>query len=73
MLFTCLLFIFLFLMFILFLRERACAHMREWGRGREKETQNLKQITGSEVSAQSPTWGSNPQTGRSRPEPKSDA
>ena len=35
---------------------------REQGRGREREreTQNLKRDPGSEPSAQSPTWGSNP-------------
>ena len=40
---------------------------------RERETQNLKQAPGSELSAQSPTRGSNPQTARSRPELKSNA
>ena len=55
----------------LFLRDRE----RVWvGEGqREKETQNLKQDPGSEVSAQSPTRGSNSQAVRSWPEPKSDA
>ena len=45
------------------------------GRGTETErgTQNTKQAPGSEPSAQSPTQGSNPQTGRSWPEPKLDA
>ena len=38
-----------------------------------KEIQNLKQAPVSELSAQSPTWGLNPQTARSRPEVKSDA
>ena len=52
----------------LFLRDRAGA-----GEGRrERETQNLKQAPGSELSAQSPTWGSNSQAVRSRPEPKLD-
>ena len=38
----------------------------EQGRGqREGETQNPKQAPGSELSAQSPTWGSNSQTARS--------
>ena len=46
-------------MFIYF-REREA---REWG-GAERETQNLKQATGSEMSAQSPTWGSNSRTTR---------
>ena len=40
---------------------------------RERETQNLKEAPGSELSAQSPTWGSNSQTARSCPEPKSAA
>ena len=47
----------------LFLRERETEHER--GRGRERETQNPKQAPGSELAAQSPTWGSNPQTARS--------
>ena len=40
---------------------------------RERETQNPKQAPGSELSAQSLMRGSNPQTARSCPEPKSDA
>ena len=36
------------------------------------ETQNPKQPPGSELSAQSLTWGSNPRTARSWPEPKLD-
>ena len=45
---------------------------RVWaGEGqRERETQNPKQAPGSELSAQSPTQGSNSQTVRSWPEPK---
>ena len=43
------------------------------GGERKRETWNLKQAPDSELSAQSPTWGSNPQTARSCPEPKSDA
>ena len=51
-------------MFIYFLREREREHKQ--GRGkRERETQNLKQAPGSELSAQSLMWGSNPQTVRS--------
>ena len=48
---------------------------RVWtGQGqRERETQNSKQASGSELSVQSPTRGSNTQTVRSWPEPKSDA
>ena len=46
----------------------------QFGEGqRENETQNLKQALGSELSAQSPTWGLNPQIMRSWPELKSDA
>ena len=39
-------------------RETAC----EWGKGRERDThtQNPKQTPGFELSAQSPTQGSNP-------------
>ena len=40
---------------------------------RERETQDPEQAPGSEGSAQSPTRGSNAQTVRSRPEPRSDA
>ena len=55
-------------MFI-FLRERESmsrgeAHS-ERERERERETQNLRQAPGTELSAQSPTWGSNSQTVRS--------
>ena len=50
-------------------RDRACA-----GEGqRERETQNQKQALGSELSAQSPTRGSNSQAVRSWPELKLDA
>ena len=52
----------------LFLRDREWAGEEQ----RERETQNPKQVPGSELSAQSPSWGSNPQTVRSWPEPKSD-
>ena len=44
-------------------RERETEH--EQGRGRERGKQNGKQAPGSELSAQSPTQGSNSQTGRS--------
>ena len=40
---------------------------------REREMQNLKLAAGSELSAQSPTRGSNAQTARSCPEPKLEA
>ena len=44
--------------FFLFLRDRVQA-----GKGqKERKTQNPKQAPGSELSAQSLTWGSNPQT-----------
>ena len=50
-------------------RDRAQA-----GEGQtERETQHRKQAPGSELSAQSPTRGSNSRTVSSRPEPKSDA
>ena len=41
------------------------------GGGSERGRQNLKQAPGSELSAQSPTWGSNSWTTRSWPELKS--
>ena len=47
----------------LFLRQRETEHER--GRVRERETQNLKQAPGSELSAHSPTWGSNSRAVRS--------
>ena len=43
------------------------------GTERERETQNPKQAPGSELSAQSLTWGLNSWMVRSRPEPKLDA
>ena len=46
-------------------REREREPEYKWGRGREGETQNLKQAVGSELSAQSLTRGSNSQTKRS--------
>ena len=59
-------------MFIYFWeRERAWAWAGE-GQG-ERETQNPKQAPGSELSAQSPMQGSNSQTMRSWPEPRSGA
>ena len=42
------------------------------GRQRERETQNLKQVPGSKLSAKNPMQDLNPQTVRSLPEPKSD-
>ena len=55
-------------MFI-FERERDRAQAVEGQR--ERETQNPKKAPGSELSAQSPTWGLNSQVLRSWPEPKS--
>ena len=46
-------------MFI-FEREKERDRAREEKGQRERETQNLKQAPGSELSAQSPTWGLNP-------------
>ena len=45
-------------------REKESALMHAQARSRERETQNLNQATGSELSAQSLTWGSNSQTAR---------
>ena len=56
-------------MFIYFEGKRE----REQRRGRERETQNLKQAPGSELSAQSWMQGSNPHAMRSFPELKLDA
>ena len=57
----------IFLNVYLFLRERQTdrQNMSREGTEREGETQNLKQVPGFELSAQSPTWGSNSQTVRS--------
>ena len=51
-----------FKFFKIFISERAreTETGHKWGRGRERKTQNLKQALGSELSAQSLTWGSNP-------------
>ena len=46
-------------------RERARASARAEEGQRERETQNLKQVPGSKLSAQSPMQGLNPQTTRS--------
>ena len=43
------------------------------GGAEREETQNPKQAPGSKLEAQSLMWGSNPQTVRPWPEPKSDA
>ena len=42
-------------------------------RGGQRGRQNLKEALGSELSAQSLTWGLNSRIARSRPEPTSDA
>ena len=65
-------FSFFFLMFTYFWETE---RDRSWaGQGRrEREMQNLKQVPGSELSAQSPAWGLNLWTMRSWPEQKSDA
>ena len=49
----------------LFLRQRETGHEGGGGSERERETQNLEQAPGSELSARSPTRGSNSQTARS--------
>ena len=50
--------------FLMFIFERESVS-RSWGEGQtERETQAPKQAPGSEPSAQSPTWGSNPRTTR---------
>ena len=58
-------------MFYLLLRERKRGS-GEWAESQRK-ARNPKQAPGSELSAHSPTRGSNPRTGRSWPEQKSDA
>ena len=59
-----------FLMFIYFW-DRERQSVSGGGAERETHTQNQKQAPGSELSAQSPTRGLNPQTVSSWPEPKS--
>ena len=62
--------LFYFYLFIyFFFWERECKQ----GRDRERETENSKQAPSSELSAQSPMWGSNWWTSRSWPEPKLEA
>ena len=46
-------------------RERERERMSAGGAEKERETQNLKQAPGSELSSQSPTWGWNSGTVRS--------
>ena len=67
--------IFNFLMFLYFWereRERQTDRVSRGGAEREGETQNSKQAPGSMLSAKRPKRGSNSQTVRSWPEPKSD-
>ena len=52
-------------MFIYFERERERDRQSANGGGAERKTQNLKQAPGSQLSTQSVTWGSDPQTTRS--------
>ena len=54
----------------MFIFERERERERAVEGQRERKTQNPRQAPGSELSAQSPMWGSNPQTVRSGPEPK---
>ena len=46
--------------------------MNGGGSERERETQTLKEAPSSELSPQSPMWGSNSQNVRPGPEPESD-
>ena len=45
----------------MYIWERQRETVSEQGRGRERQTQNPKQASGSELSTQSPTWGLNSQ------------
>ena len=63
---------FTFKFFLMFIFETERVWVGEGQREREGDTE-WKQAPGSEVLAQSPMRGSNPQTVRSWPEPKSDA
>ena len=51
--------------FLISERQRERQNVREGGTERERETRNRKQAPGSELSAQSPTRGSNSRTVRS--------
>ena len=61
-----------FLRFYFYFWERERDRVRA-GEGQREREQNPKQAPGSELSVQNPTWGLNPRTARSWPEPKSDA
>ena len=58
--------IIMFLFFLMFIfereREHTCVRVRGGGAERGRGRQDLKQAPGSELSAQSPTWDSNPRT-----------
>ena len=58
-------------LFILRESESESKHVSGGRAERDRETQNLKQASGSELSAQSPTWGSDSRTSRSWPQLKS--
>ena len=60
-------------MFTLREREKERDRGQAGERQRERRIQNPEEAPRSELSAQSPTQGPNPQTVRSRPEPTSDA
>ena len=67
-------YLFIYFNFLMFIFERERERETEVQGGEEQRGKgNLKQVPGSELSAQSPTQGSNSRTGRSRPEPTSDA
>ena len=57
--------------FLTFISETERDRARVGEGQRERETRNQKQAPDSELSAQSPTWGSNSQTVRLWPKPKS--
>ena len=71
--FTVFFFVIFFLTFTYFWERDRDRGQAGVGGTRERETQNPKQPPDSKLSEQSPTRGSNPRTGRSWPEPKSDA
>ena len=50
-----------------------CGQRQSMSRGGAERQGDTESKAGSKLSAQSPTWGSNSQTARSWPEPKSDA
>ena len=58
-------FVYLFFFMFIFEKEEDRDRVRVGEGQRERETQNPKQAPGSELSAQSPMWGSGPRTVRS--------